>query len=226
MEGPITMESLLYILGLQKAAEIASYLGRKEQAAVFQKRATEVQEAVGDFCTGANGMLQDGPGVEAYSQHTQVFAILTDTVTGSKAEENLRETLLHKEKYPQCSVAMAYYLFRALEKTGMYELTESCWDIWQRMLDKHAVTCVEDEVQERSECHAWGALILYELPSVILGVRPAKPGYEEIAVNPVPGYLNSAEGQVITPKGIVQVKWTREQNGDIIIQKKMMEGKS
>lgn len=225
LEGPITMESLLYILGLQKAAEIALYLGRKEQAAVFQKRATEVQEAVGDFCTGANGMLQDGPGVEAYSQHTQVFAILTDTVTGSKAEENLRETLLHKEKYPQCSVAMAYYLFRALEKTGMYELTESCWDIWQRMLDKHAVTCVEDEVQERSECHAWGALILYELPSVILGVRPAKPGYEEIAVNPVPGYLNSAEGQVITPKGIVQVKWTREQNGDIIIQKKMMEGK-
>ena len=108
----------------------------------------------------------------------------------------------------------------------MYELTESCWDIWQRMIDKHAVTCVEDEVQERSECHAWGALILYELPSVILGVRPAKPGYEEIAVNPVPGYLSSAEGQVITPKGIVQVKWTREQNGDIIIQKKMMEGKS
>lgn len=34
-----------------------------------------------------------------------------------------------------------------------------------------------------------GALILYELPSAILGVRPAAPGYEEIAVEPVPGYL-------------------------------------
>ena len=218
LKGPVTMESLLYILGLQKASEIAMYLGRKEQAALFKERAENVQEAVRKFCTGTNGMLQDGPGIEEYSQHTQVFAILTDTVTGNVAKQNLKETFIHKEKYPQCSVAMAYYLFRALEKADMYELTKSCWDIWQRMIDKHAVTCVEDEVQERSECHAWGALILYELPSVILGVRPAKPGYEEIAVNPVPGYLKSAKGQVITPRGITQVEWTREQNGNLKVQ--------
>lgn len=225
LKGPVTMESLLYILGLQKASEIAVYLGRKELAILFKERAAKVQGAVRRFCTGTNGMLQDGPGIEAYSQHTQVFAILTDTVTGDVAKQNLRETFIHKEKYPQCSVAMAYYLFRALEKTDMYELTESCWNIWQRMIDKHAVTCVEDEVQERSECHAWGALILYELPSVILGVRPAKPGYEEIAVSPVPGYLESAKGQVVTPRGIVQVEWTREQNGDIKVKKKITEEK-
>lgn len=225
LKGPVTMESLLYILGLQKAAEIAEYLGRKEQGKNFRKRAEQVQTAVREFCTGKDGMLQDGPGIEEYSQHTQVFAVLTDTVTGETAKQNLRRTIFHKEKYPQCSVAMAYYLFRALEKTEQYELTESYWDIWQRMIDKHATTCVEDEVQERSECHAWGALILYELPSVILGVRPAASGYEKITVRPVPGYLQSARGQVITPKGMVDVEWHRE-NHKVYIKTETPEGRS
>lgn len=224
LKGPVTMESLLYILGLQKASKIAEYLDRKEQSALLMQRAEQVQEAVRTFCTGKDGMLQDGPGIEEYSQHTQVFAVLTDTVAGEQAKENLRKTILYKEKYSQCSVAMVYYLFRALEKTGMYELTESYWNIWQRMIDKYTTTCVEDEVQERSECHAWGALILYELPSVILGIRPSAPGYEKMEVKPVPGYLKSARGQVITPKGMVNVEWYRE-NKEIHIKLETSEGK-
>lgn len=224
LKGPVTMESLLYILGLQKAAKIAEYLDRKEQSALLMQRAEQVQEVVRTFCTGKDGMLQDGPGIEEYSQHTQVFAVLTDTVAGEQAKENLRKTILYKEKYSQCSVAMVYYLFRALEKTGMYELTESYWNIWQRMIDKYTTTCVEDEVQERSECHAWGALILYELPSVILGIRPSAPGYEKMEVKPVPGYLKSARGQVITPKGMVNVEWYRE-NKEIHIKLETSEGK-
>lgn len=224
LKGSVTMESLLYILGLQKAAKIAEYLDRKEQSALLMQRAEQVQEAVRTFCTGKDGMLQDGPGIEEYSQHTQVFAVLTDTVAGEQAKENLRKTILYKEKYSQCSVAMVYYLFRALEKTGMYELTESYWNIWQRMIDKYTTTCVEDEVQERSECHAWGALILYELPSVILGIRPSAPGYEKMEVKPVPGYLKSARGQVITPKGMVNVEWYRE-NKEIHIKLETSEGK-
>lgn len=224
LKGPVTMESFLYILGLQKAAKIAEYLDRKEQSALLMQRAEQVQEAVRTFCTGKDGMLQDGPGIEEYSQHTQVFAVLTDTVAGEQAKENLRKTILYKEKYSQCSVAMVYYLFRALEKTGMYELTESYWNIWQRMIDKYTTTCVEDEVQERSECHAWGALILYELPSVILGIRPSAPGYEKMEVKPVPGYLKSARGQVITPKGMVNVEWYRE-NKEIHIKLETSEGK-
>lgn len=224
LKGPVTMESLLYILGLQKAAKIAEYLDRKEQSALLMQRAEQVQEAVRTFCTGKDGMLQDGPGIEEYSQHTQVFAVLTDTVAGEQAKENLRKTILYKEKYSQCSVAMVYYLFRALEKTGMYELTESYWNIWQRMIDKYTTTCVEDEVQERSECHAWGALILYELPSVILGIRPSAPGYEKMEVKPVPGYLKLARGQVITPKGMVNVEWYRE-NKEIHIKLETSEGK-
>lgn len=213
LEGPITMESLLYVTGLQHAAAILDYLGYAEQAALYLGRAEAVQCSLLQYAMGVNGMLQDGPGVEKYSQHVQVFAVLTETVTGEQGRKNLEETLLYPERYPQCSVAMAFYLFRAMQMTDLYVLSQEYWDIWHRMLKKGLTTCVEDEIGERSDCHGWGALILYELPSVILGVQPAKPGYEAVSIRPEPGYLEWAEGKVITPRGTVKVGWDVREGG-------------
>lgn len=210
LSGPITMESLLYIMGLQAAAEILEYLGRKEQASLYRDRAESGRQAVRKLCTGQDRMLQDGPGIESYSQHTQVFAALTNTVDSETARRNLKKTLVSPEKYAQCSIAMAFYLFRALEKTGLYEWTEQYWNIWKRMLAKGAKTCVEDEVGERSECHAWGSLILYELPSVILGVRPVKPGYQSVSVHPHADALDWFEGDIITPVGEIYIEKNRK----------------
>lgn len=218
LQGPITMESLLYIYGLNAAAEIASYLGFADLAGSYHLEAENVQNAVRTFMTGKKGMLTDGPEVEEYSQHVQVFAVLTGTISREEGRKALLETIEKKEEYPQCSVAMAFYLFRALEETGLYEYTQEYWGIWRRMLAKHSTTCIEDEVQERSDCHAWGALILYELPAVILGVRPGGPGYQSVIIRPQPGYLKEAEGDVITPSGMVHVHWIKDENGKLKIE--------
>lgn len=77
------------------------------------------------------------------------------------------------------------------------------------MLKLHCTTCIESDSYSRSECHAWGALALYELPSVILGVRPMKPGYQSVRIAPVPGYMTHASGTVKTPKGEVRVSWMK-----------------
>lgn len=122
----------------------------------------------------------------------------------------MKETISQKERYAQCSVAMAFYLFRALQEIGLYEYTEEYWNIWTRMLEKGAQTCVENEVGERSECHAWGSLILYELPSVVLGVQPAEPAFASVKIQPEAGYLDEAQGEVLTPKGIIKVRWKKE----------------
>lgn len=221
--GPLTMESLLYRLGLLRSADVMQYLGRGQVAEEYRKRAEEVKKAINTFCTDEEGMYLDGPGIKEYSQHCQVFAILTDTVSEEKGRIFLERTLSDKEKYAQCSVAMGYYLFRALEKTGIYEKTESQWNLWRNMVKKHLTTCVEDDVKERSDCHAWGALALYELPAVVLGVRPGAPGFEKIQISPVPGYLEHAEGNVITKWGLVKVRWKRESNGQILTRYELPE---
>lgn len=205
-KGPITMESLLYVLGLQYAAKIWDYLGNNDCKYEYLKEAENVQKGILKYCVGENGMIADGPGVDEYSQHCQVFAVLTETGDESARTENLLRTIEDKS-YTQCTVAMRFYLFRALEKIDRYELTKEYWKPWRMMVENNCSTCIESEAFARSECHGWGALALYELPSVTLGVRPAKPGFEEIEIKPVPGYMTAAEGVVITPKGEVQVSW-------------------
>ncbi len=222
MKGPLTMESLLYIYGLQHGAKLLDFLGRREDGDLCRKRAEAVQKALLTHCLGNNGMLQDGPGVEDYSQHCQVFALLTDTVDPETGRKNLIKTI-EEPGYAQCTVAMRFYLFRALEKAGIYELSERYWDSWRNMLKQHCTTCIESDSYARSECHAWGALALYELPSVILGVRPAEPGYKSIRIVPVPGYMTHASGTVKIPGGEVRVCWTRE-DGELKVKYEVPQG--
>lgn len=206
LKGPLTMETLLYIYGLLHAAKLAEFLGRIEEANQYRDAANKAKQAIRKSCIGENGMIQDGPGVEEYSQHCQVFGILTHTVDMETGKRNLLRTI-EEEGFVQCTVAMRFYLFRALEETGLYAYTDRYWDAWRNMIKMHCTTCVESEAYSRSECHAWGALILYELPSITLGVRPAAPGYKKVKIAPVPGYLTSASGTVKTPVGEISVSW-------------------
>ncbi len=219
LKGPITMESLLYVYGLQHAACLAEYIGRMDTASEYRERARQVQKAVRRLCRQADGLLTDGPcellmeegevPVLHSSQQVQVFGVLTGTLDPESGRRNLIRTMEEKG-HPQCTVAMSFYLFRALEKTGLYEKTNSLWDAWRKMVYDGCTTCIEFENYARSECHAWGALALYEMPSAFLGVRPAAPGYEKIQVSPHAEYLDWAEGTVKTPAGDVRVSWARK----------------
>ena len=213
MQGPITMESLLYLLGLQNAAKISGYIGLTDLEKDYRRRADALREAIRTHCIGKDGLLRDGPDAEQYSQHCQVFAVLTGVLDADSGRDILLKTLREPENYAQCSVAMMLYLFRALEMCNLYEETDTLWNTWRQMVQMHLTTCAEDMIRSRSDCHAWGALALYELPSVILGVRPVLPGYAAVEVRPVPGRLTWAEGTVFTPKGSVSVKWKKTATG-------------
>ncbi len=209
-QGPLTMESLLYLLGLQWGEELCRWLERSQEAETLRLRAEALREALRTRCMDGDGLLRDGPEVPLYSQHCQVFAVLTGTVDVSKGRESLLRTLREPERFTPCSVAMALYLFRALEACGLYDRTAALWDPWRRMVTNRLSTCSENDGQSRSDCHAWGALALYELPASILGVRPASPGFETFSVHPLPCGLDWAEGEVAMPRGVVHVQWHSE----------------
>lgn len=206
--GPLTVENLLYAYTLNMASELANYCGRKDVGREYQNRASSIITAVNASCVAANGYYQDGPGYDAgYSQHAQVWAVLSGAINGTAAAELMKDTL-NDDSLTKCTVAMAFYLFRAVEQTGLYGQTEKLWAPWREMLANNLTTCSETEGEvTRSDCHAWGSVALYEIPSIILGVSPVGIGYDVIEIRPQPGYLKHASGTVNTPKGPVIVSW-------------------
>lgn len=209
VNGSITIESLYYILGLMRASDLAEYIGSMEQKKYFLQLADDLRQSVRKNSIGENQMIQDGPDVEEYSQHCQVIGVLTDTLNKEEGKNALLRTLTYKEKYAQCTVSNLLYLYAALAKVDLYEKTDECWNVWRKMLAKHMTTCAEAEEYARSDCHAWGALALYEMPAVILGVKPVEPGYAAVSINPHTGYLSHAKGIVSTPKGMISVEWEK-----------------
>lgn len=213
LNGPITMESLLYVLGLQKASELMEYIGRIDTASEYLDRADRMKKAIRHSCMREDGMLADGPGSSDASQHGQVFGVLTGVLSQEEGRKNLLRTI-KGSGFAQCTVAMRFYLFRALEELELYEYTRDYWDSWKNMVNYRCTTSIESEDYSRSECHAWGALALYELPSAILGVRPIEPGCGKIIVRPHTEYLEWARGTVKLPVGEIEVSWEKSQDSE------------
>ena len=218
--GAITMESLLYLYGLQHAAELADYIGFPDMAQDYRDRAEKLKTSIRSHCFGeyqGQQLIQDGPGINEYSVHCQAFAILTGVVSPEEGRAMLEKAVSNPD-LAQSSVAFMFYLFRALEMCGWYEKTDELWELWRQMVRNNLTTCVENDTDARSDCHAWASLLCYEMPAVMLGVRPGAPGFEKILVKPCPGKLTHAEGSVITPMGLVHVKWEKQSNGEILLQ--------
>ncbi len=216
-KGPITVSSLMYAAALNAAAELHDAIERTSLAAEYRGLARTVHAAVQSLCwSEEEGLYRDGPTVEAYSQHVQVWSILSGLQQGEDGQRLMRRTMARSD-LAAASYSMSYFLFRALEEAGAYDLAYPLWDQWRGMVDLHLTTWIENPNGARSDCHAWGALPLYEFPSVILGVRPLEPGFGTIGIQPQPGPLQFAEGSCITPHGAVHVKW-RIQHDEFILE--------
>lgn len=208
--GPITMESMLYLLALLYAAELAEYVGKREAQQEYIARSRALKNAIRTSCYDEKlGLYMDGPGYTAlYSEHPQVFAVLCGLEEGKSAAEllNRMEQYEKSHQMAKCTVAMSFYKFRAYQQAGLYEKTKDFWEPWKEMLANHMTTCVENPLDGRSDCHAWGASALYELPSAMLGVRPAAPGYAKAYVAPEACFWSELEGTVVTPRGPIHVR--------------------
>ena len=212
----LTFSNLLLAYSYEKAAEIAEYLGQKEMAGRWERSGRALVDRVKETCRDADGIFRDGPHCKEYSQHVQAMAVLAKA---TENEKKVLEAALTRPEMTPCSVSMLFYLFRALEKADLYEYTEQLWEPWRDMLRDHLSTCVENTSNKRSDCHAWGALALYELPAVVLGVRPGKPGFAETLIRPQIGYLTAAEGSVTTPLGQQRVSWAADGDDLRILEK-------
>jgi hypothetical protein len=206
LHGPSTIQNLHYVFGLQAASRINRLTGRQGLADEYENKANQIKKLVDGLCWSQSaGMYREGPAYEEYTQHAQIWAVLTGLAAGKRAAEIMKNAV-SASGVLKCSFAMQFYLFRALDKAGLYHETEALWQNWKDLLDLHMTTIFEAPAMPRSDCHAWGALPLYEFTTRFLGVRPMAAGWEEILIEPKAFFIKHVEGKVYTPKGDVAVR--------------------
>ena len=214
--GPSVICNLEYACGMQVASKLNRLTGREECAKDYEKQAETILQTVEKTCwNNETGLYMEGPGFDEYSQHAQVFAVLTGLATGEKAK-NILTKAVEQKGILRCSFPLMFYFNRALEKEKMYNKVMASFDVLKRFIDLNVTTIPETPFIPRSECHAWGSFALYEFPRALLGVKPGAPGWEKIIIKPEIIDINDCSGTVYTPKGNVEISWEKK-NGSVRI---------
>jgi alpha-L-rhamnosidase len=83
---------------------------------------------------------------------------------------------------------------------------------WKQMLSFGLSTWAESPEPTRSDSHAWSAHPNYDLLTIVAGVRPVKPGFEAVVIEPHLGSLTHITAALPSPQGAVQVEYSQTAN--------------
>jgi hypothetical protein len=80
---------------------------------------------------------------------------------------------------------------------------------YRGLLKLNCTTVPETPEYSRSDCHAWGALAIYEFSATVLGVRTDDVMEKSISIKPYIKGRDKASGTVSTIGGDVYVSWKK-----------------
>ncbi|MFA9480364.1 alpha-L-rhamnosidase C-terminal domain-containing protein, partial [Phycisphaerales bacterium AB-hyl4] len=204
--GVSAINNLLFIHALRDAAALERAMGEPALAQRWQDMADRLgQRVVQTFWHEPAGCLADDVTHEHFSEHAQCLALLTDTLTGDKAEAALAR-LLDGEGLARTTVYFSFYLFETLYRFGRGDKLVERFAFWKQLVGQGMRTPVEMPEPSRSDCHAWGSHPLFHFHASLAGVRPAAPGFARVQVAPVSlAGIERIESRVPHPAGEVHV---------------------
>ncbi|KAG5795637.1 hypothetical protein H9Q69_005316 [Fusarium xylarioides] len=250
--GYLTYTNQLFAYTLQRLSSVELCLGKPSRADEHKHQAELIVHAVRNHCFDGT-YFTDGLATLAnhthYSEHCQIWAVLCGAITGNDAFDLLNRSLAlqantegqQAHKLTPVSIAMAFYSLRALSivDDAAYEAQFfSFWTPWRKQLELNLTTWVEDYITQRSDCHAWGSLPLYEYTAEVAGFKLAMiDGERVLNFKPRVGLFQTFEARVPVSGTwqqpiLAHVSWQTDQNNEVILTlswenegEEMQEGK-
>ena len=214
-DGHSATITLLYAYALESAADLEADVGTASVATEYRRRARAVVAATRARAWDARrGLFRDAKEVEAFSQQTNILAVLARAL--SPAEQRLvMERTLSDSTLTQATYYFKFYLFEAMRLAGLGDRLIEQLAPWRDMLALGLTSTPENPEPTRSDSHAWAAHPNYELLATVLGVRPATAGFKRVVIAPALGPVQHAEGSVPHPAGDIDVSLTRMGRGNL-----------
>ncbi len=215
---PVNTEvNAFYYKNLLEMADIARALGKDADAADFAAEAVRVKESFNRvFFDKARGVYVDGEGTDHASLHANAIALAFGLVPDAQKASVVQFV---KSRGMACSVYFAQFLLEGLFEAGEDEAAAQLMmsegpRSWLNMLAQGATITMEAwRPQDKKNLdlnHAWGAPPINIISRYMLGVRPLKPGFDEVLIAPRLGGLTRLEGRVPTAKGPIDIVATTD----------------
>ncbi len=216
--------NLFFIEALTNASQIAIANQDPASANNYAALADKIRIALRQFFVDDHSTrICDSvtPHPAGYSQLTHALA-MGNGVFEPGQHKQVCEKLISDSSLVPATLSMLGFVYRALldtDKEYAPFILKDIQDKWGYMLSKGATSFWEtikgadDFDGAGSLCHGWSALPIWFYQSILLGVRPQKPGWKEFTISPQTCGLDHLSGKVPTPYGVINIHVRRY--GDI-----------
>ena len=162
--------NLLAALALKKLSEVENFAGSAEKASRWEKYSGILLESTYRyFFNEKRGLIANDLEKKFYAEHSQVLALLL------QRDERIIHAL-HCEELPSCGALFSFFYLEACYIQDLPELFTRKIREWQERASHGLKTLPEEFGNPRSDCHGWGAHLLYHHYASVLGMRPDGPG--------------------------------------------------
>jgi len=227
----VTRVNVLGVNVFRRAGDVAAALGRPAgEVSVQRRRQAQLTTAINRHLTRSDGIYVDGIDdngrkIATASQYANACALAYGVVQQNRRAMLASYVVSFGMGVP---VNTANEVLKSLSDNGRIAdmvriLTDPVHDGWANILARGGTYTWEvwepSDANGDSMSHGWGSNVLVAIQETLLGVRPTSPGYATFDVSPPSTGLDWAEGTVPTPRGTVDVAWSRPPptGGDFII---------
>lgn len=212
-EGGSSILSLQLVYAMQAGIELLAHFGDEHLADQYRERLTQLQKQVIATCWDQNReLIADTPAKNSFSQHANIMGILTNTIPDEDQATILRKIRIEEDVMPT-TFYYRFYLMQALHQVGMGDEYLQELQPWYDMLDLGLTTFAEKPDPTRSDCHAWSASPNYDLLATVAGIRPAAPGFKQVAIQPSPGAMEQFAASMPHPAGMITLQYNQTAEG-------------
>ena len=220
----------LYYGALLNVAKLSEAAGKQEDAAFYRKKAGYLKESFNRlFWDTTNQGYVDWVRDEAKAEQIQDAFLIIALYYGICDEDKEKQVLsrlfddeggtMRNAGDYRFTFGFYYFIFEVLYRHGMcdmvYSLMRAYFGAWLKLgftafgehfflTEAEGKKTLGREINVHTDSSAAHPFFYTH----ILGIRPAKPGFSETVIAPVPGDIKWAKGSACTPKGNVGVQWS------------------
>jgi len=209
-QGYSAIVDLHYLKALQWAFQLESEFGDQYFKELYLEKAVKLSTAIRQlYWDESLKLFTDTPSTDDHlSQHTNCLAILTGLTSDQEAEQVMQK-VLHGENMTRATLYWQFYLFEALEKSGLGDEYLNHLGVWEEVLKLGVTTWPETGPKSRSECHGWGSSPNYHLLKIVAGISSDSPGFKDVRIAPKLGELDQLELEFPHELGVVKLNIKR-----------------
>jgi len=217
-DGGSSALTLQFVEALRYAAEMEDRFGEKERAARYVELAKRASDGLLRLSWDEKaGLLANTPEKKNYSQQANSLAVWLDVIPKEKQRAVMEKVLAPVDgaspRMAEASYYFRFYVARAMVHAGLGDEYVAQLEPWRKMLGLGLSTWAETPEPTRSDSHAWSAHPTLDLLGVVGGITPGAEGFQRVRIAPHLGKLQRMSAAMPTPKGVVEVSYTKEGGG-------------